>query len=179
MIQRKMFVKRREYERFIVLTNAFAELSANSDKIGEIKNISLNGLTICHRRTDKDTKSLWRRIRRAVKAISLKKYYKISIIMKDEDWQLEGIPCKTVTKFEVNRGSSESESAEYLCLQFGKLRHDQIFHLKNFIKNHTGDSLNDRRNGRERRRYNSPQYHKILKRGVDRREWWQDRRACV
>ena len=114
--------ERRQRKRFKAIDGAFAALVNHNSKLGQIKDISTDGLSFCyiddHAQTD-DAPEL-------------------KIILGNRGLYLDKVPFKKIFDFEiVNEYSFSSIKMRQIGLQFGVLTPEQQHRLNNFIQKHT------------------------------------------
>ena len=177
MTDRTRGIKRRKHKRFQVVVDAVAESESKGHKLGKVINISLNGFAVqSPNNPAKKKKPLLSFMKQTLRFFSFKDPLNLSIRTECENnCRLKELPCQIVADFKVPTNPTLSQC----CFNFGPLRHDQLFHLKSFIKDFTGEVMEDRRCGKDRRRYDSPQFHAYIQRNMDRRKWWKDRRQSI
>jgi hypothetical protein len=122
MISTKLRIERRQRKRFKAIEGAFAALVNHNSKLGQIKDISTDGLSFCyiddHAQTD-DAPEL-------------------KIILGNRGFYMDKVPYKKIADFEiVNEYSFSSIKMRQMGLQFGQLTPDQQNRLENFIQKHT------------------------------------------
>lgn len=114
--------ERRQQKRFKAAEGAFAALVDQESRLGQIKDISLDGLSF--RYIDSHEK--------LVNASELK------IILGNRGLYLDKVPFKVVSDFEIKSEFSFSRvNMRQIGLAFGKLTPGQRNQLDRFIKHHT------------------------------------------
>jgi hypothetical protein len=113
---------RRKQKRFKVMEGAFAALVNHNSKLGQIKDISISGLSFCyiddHNQGD-DTREL-------------------KIIIGDHGLYMDKVPYKKIADFEIKSEYSFSLiKMRRINLVFGELTREQQHRLDDFIQNHT------------------------------------------
>ncbi len=171
MAQSIKSTSRRKHERFELVFDVYTSCDLNKANRDKVINISMGGLKV-HYDQDKKTPWAWWLNRKRAVANLFSDFYDMSITVNGESSMLKKIPCKTVAELK-NYNAIYNRTGKQRCLKFGGLKYEQIFHLKNIINSHTGDPEKDRRQSAERRK---PGYLQLAG-GIERRQWWIDRRA--
>jgi hypothetical protein len=118
----KSRVERRQMKRFKVADGAFAALVNHGSKLGQIKDISAQGLSFRYMDSEESRAD----------ASELK------IILGSGGLCLDKVPFKKVADFEIkSEFSFSSIKMRQIGLQFGELTSEQQTRLENFIQNHT------------------------------------------
>ncbi len=119
-------VERREYERFKVRDGAIAIPASDLSKQGEIIDISKNGLAFSYKENGDLSKE----------------FAELAINMAGEVFNLEKIPCRTITDVKISDDSRlGSDLMRRRSVQFGELTPNQAEQLDFLIENHTiGDA---------------------------------------
>ncbi len=130
--------EKRKHKRFDVKDGAYSVLSYQPTVMGQIVNISLDGLAVTY------------------KGKRLKSSNEVDLFISDAGFYVEQIPVKTISdhKKEGNFFFS-SKTIWQRCLQFGDLTADQKAQLKEFLQHYT--SMIER-SGKDRRQSSEPQY---------------------
>jgi hypothetical protein len=114
--------ERRQQKRFKVQEGAFAALVDQESRLGQIKDISLHGLSF--RYIDSSEK--------------LENASELKIILGNQGLYLDKVPFKKICDFEIESEFSFSTvKMRQIGLQFGELTPGQRSRLDRFIKNHT------------------------------------------
>ena len=122
MLDRSVLDERRQQKRFKAQEGAFAALVAQESRLGQIKDISIRGLSF--RYIDGHE--------RLENADALK------IILGDEGLYLDNVPFKKISDFEIENEFSFSRiKMRQIGLEFGELTPGQRDRLNRFIKHHT------------------------------------------
>lgn len=120
-----MNTERRITERYQAVDGALAALSPESGRVGQIQNISLNGLA-------------FRYIAEHSSEADLDGTINLQIMFAGEGVWLEGIPAKWVADIDIPPDASFSSiPLRQTCLQFLSLTDAQKKRLKEFIRRHT------------------------------------------
>lgn len=118
----KKFSERRTYRRFKAQEGAFATLNNGSLKIGQIQNISKDGLAFKYFANGKQAEG------------SFKSY----IFLTYNDFFLQNLPFKIISDVHIDFKIPSSTLSKRQCGgQFGELTHSQMFQLDSFIKDYT------------------------------------------
>ena len=124
MIDRRMPDERRQQKRFKAQEGAFAALVAQQSRLGQIKDISIRGLSF--RYIDGNEK--------------LENANELKIILDDQGLYLDNVPFKKISDFEIKSEFSFSTvKMRQIGLKFGKLTPGQRDRLNRFIEHHTID----------------------------------------
>lgn len=122
MLDRSVLDERRQQKRFRVQEGAFAALVAQESRLGQIKDISIRGLSF--RYIDGHEK--------------LENADALKIILGDEGLYLDNVPFKKISDFEIENEFSFSRiKMRQIGLEFGELTPGQRDRLNRFIKHHT------------------------------------------
>ncbi|MGD9042277.1 MAG: PilZ domain-containing protein [Desulfobacterales bacterium] len=124
MLDRKLPDERRQQKRFKVQEGAFAALVAQESRLGQIKDISIRGLSF--RYIDSNEK--------------LENADELKIILGNEGLYLDNVPFKKISDIEIESEYSFSTvKMRQIGLEFGELTAAQQNRLNQFIENHTID----------------------------------------
>ena len=122
MLDRSVLDERRQQKRFKAQEGAFAALVAQESRLGQIKDISIRGLSF--RYIDSHEK--------------LENADALKIILGDEGLYLDNVPFKKISDFEIENEFSFSRiKMRQIGLEFGDLTPGQRDRLNRFIKHHT------------------------------------------
>ena len=122
MLDRSVLDERRQQKRFRAQEGAFAALVAQESRLGQIKDISIRGLSF--RYIDSHEK--------------LENADALKIILGDEGLYLDNVPFKKISDFEIENEFSFSRiKMRQIGLEFGDLTPGQRDRLNRFIKHHT------------------------------------------
>ena len=122
MLDRSVLDERRQQKRFKAQEGAFAALVAQESRLGQIKDISIRGLSF--RYIDGQEK--------------LENADALKIILGDEGLYLDNVPFKKISDFEIeNEFSFSSIKMRQIGLEFGELTAEQKMRLDRFIQYHT------------------------------------------
>jgi hypothetical protein len=121
MLDPRVLDERRQQKRFKAQEGAFAALVAQDSRLGQIKDISIRGLSF--RYIDGNEK---------LEANELK------IILGDQGLYLDNVPFKKISDFEIKSEFSFSTvKMRQIGLEFGELTAEQKIRLDQFIQYHT------------------------------------------
>jgi hypothetical protein len=124
MLDRSVLDERRQQKRFKAQEGAFAALVAQESRLGQIKDISIRGLSF--RYIDGHEK--------------LENADALKIILGDEGLYLDNVPFKKISDFEIENEFSFSRiKMRQIGLEFGELTAEQKMRLDRFIQYHTID----------------------------------------
>ena len=122
----KTLEERRQQKRFIAEEGAFAALVDQESRLGQIKDISLRGLSFRYIDTDEKPGD----------ADELK------IILGSRGLYLDNVPFKKISDFEIKNDYRFSTiKMRQIGLEFGELTPGQRNRLNQFIKYHTIDEV--------------------------------------
>lgn len=118
----KMSDERRQQKRFIAEEGAFAALVDQESRLGQIKDISVQGLSF--RYIDSHEK--------------LNNADELKIILGNQGLYLDRVPFVKISDFEIeSEFSFSSIKMRQIGLQFGELTTEQKMQLERFIQQHT------------------------------------------
>ena len=124
MLDPRVLDERRQQRRFKAQEGAFAALVAQDSRLGQIKDISIRGLSF--RDIDGHEK--------------LGNARELKIILGDQGLYLDNVPFKKISDFEIKSEFSFSTiKMRQIGLEFGELTTEQKMGLDRFIKYHTID----------------------------------------
>jgi hypothetical protein len=124
MLDRKVSDERRQQKRFKAQEGAFAALVAQESRLGQIKDISIGGLSF--RYIDSNEK--------------LENADELKIILGDQGLYLDHLPFKKISDIEIkSEFSFSSVKMRQIGLEFGELTPGQQDRLNRFIQHHTID----------------------------------------
>ena len=122
MTDTKMLDERRRQKRFIAEEGAFAALVDQESRLGQIKDISIRGLSF--RYIDNHEK--------------LNNAQELKIILGNQGLYLDRLPFVKISDFEIESEFSFSTiKMRQIGLQFGELTAEQKMQLERFIQQHT------------------------------------------
>ena len=122
MLDRKVLDERRQQKRFKAQEGAFAALVAQESRLGQIKDISIRGLSF--RYIDSNEK--------------LENADELKIILGNQGLYLDNVPFKKISDFEIeNEYNFSTVRMRQIGLEFGELTAEQKMRLDRFIQYHT------------------------------------------
>ena len=122
MLDRMVSDERRQQKRFKAQEGAFAALVAQDNRLGQIKDISIQGLSF--RYIDGNE--------------TLENANELKIILGDQGLYLDNLPFKKIADFEIRSEFSFSTvKMRQIGLEFGELTAEQKIRLDRFIQYHT------------------------------------------
>ena len=122
MLDRSVLDERRQQKRFRAQEGAFAALVAQESRLGQIKDISVRGLSF--RYIDSHEK--------------LDNADELKIILGNQGLYLDRVPFVKISDFEIESEYSFSTiKMRQIGLQFGELTAEQNMQLERFIQQHT------------------------------------------
>jgi hypothetical protein len=122
MLERKVLDERRQQKRFKAQEGAFAALVAQESRLGQIKDISIRGLSF--RYIDSNEK--------------LENADELKIILGNQGLYLDNVPFKKISDFEIESEYNFSTvRMRQIGLEFGELTAEQKMRLDRFIQYHT------------------------------------------
>ena len=143
MDHRKKIATRRNEMRFQVQKGALAVQNGQARLMGQILDISRNGLAFHYIDDGKKSNG---------------SYY-VDILLTKKGYYLKKIQSKIISDFEIiNKVPFSSITMRRRSVKFGELMGEQISQLEYFIQNHTIGEVKDRRCGVDSRQNNDPQY---------------------
>lgn len=121
MVNNKQMVERRRHKRFKVKEGASVVFRAHSIELGQIINVSRNGLAFRYVSSQQPSSGS----------------FELVILSGDGGFYLDEIPFKIVSDFEMNDDPLSFSTTRRCGVQFGKLGRKQVSRLEYFIQNHT------------------------------------------
>jgi hypothetical protein len=115
--------ERRRHKRFQVTTGSCAYCRSCPDKVGQIIDVSRRGLTLSYV-THKD---------------QLSSPLELDIVLPNGSVYLNKLPCRTISDFNTDDGTSIKFGTRRCGVEFGDLTDDQKFALNHFIQHYTED----------------------------------------
>lgn len=116
----KEVVEQRKHKRFHAKDGAFAVLGPRSSKIGQVMDISMDGLAFSYVAGEDEPNGS----------------YELGILLAEHSFHLSKMPFETIWDKEAEQLPSISLRIRRCGLQFGRLKHHQISQLKHFIENY-------------------------------------------
>ena len=118
----KKLVEQRKHKRFSVSNGAFVALRPDYLKVGQVKNIGMDGLAFTYLMDDGKPPD---------------QSLELDIFLADQTFWLEGVPFTIISDFYIDGIPFSSVKTRQMDVQFGGLTLDQKAHLEYFIQNHT------------------------------------------
>ncbi len=129
MVGRKRTIERRRNKRYKAVDGAYAAISPNSHKLGQIIDISMGGLSFKYIDTSRDDEESDGTPEEAV-FLSSMGYY------------VGDLPFKTVSDYEItNAPSFSSMKVRKRHVQFTDLSFKQLFDLDYYLRNNVSEQL--------------------------------------
>lgn len=129
MVGRKRTVERRKNKRYKAVEGAYAAISPNSHKLGQVIDISMGGLSFKYIDTssdDTDSESLSEE----------------SIFLSSMGYYVGDLPFKTIADYEVtNAPSFSSMKVRKRHVQFTDLSFKQLFDLDYYLRNNVSEQV--------------------------------------
>lgn len=129
MVGRKRTIERRRNKRYKAVEGAYAAISPNSHKLGQIIDISMGGLSFKYIDTSSETEDD-RTVREEALFLSSMGYY------------VGDLPFKTVSDYEVtNAPSFSSMKVRKRHVKFTDLTFKQLFDLDYYLRNNVSEQV--------------------------------------
>jgi hypothetical protein len=129
MVGRKRTVERRKNKRYKAVEGAYAAISPNSHKLGQVIDISMGGLSFKYIDTSSDEKD-GRRPQEETIFLSSMGYY------------VGDLPFKTIADYEItNAPSFSSMKVRKRHVQFTDLSFKQLFDLDYYLRNNVSEPV--------------------------------------
>ncbi len=129
MVGRKRTVERRRNKRYKAVEGAYAAISPNSHKLGQIIDLSMGGLSFKYIDTSNDERDSER--------IS-----EDAIFLSSMGYYVGDLPFKTVSDYEVtNAPSFSSMKVRKRHLKFTDLTFKQLFDLDYYLRNNVSEQV--------------------------------------
>jgi hypothetical protein len=130
MVGRKRTVERRKNKRYKAVEGAYAAVSPNSHKLGQIIDISMGGLAFKYIDTGNgETENESQR--------------EESIFLSSMGYYVGDLPFKTIADYELtNAPSFSSMKVRKRHVQFTDLSFKQLFDLDYYLRNNVSDQIN-------------------------------------
>jgi len=126
MTNNKEIVEQRRNERFRARNGAFVALRPHYTKLGQISDISMDGLSFHYMSREE---------------LPNASFDVLDILVTNDDFYLETVPFEIVSDFEITKVPLSAVAIKRCSVKFGVLTDDQKSRLKNFIHNHTMDTV--------------------------------------
>jgi hypothetical protein len=129
MVGRKRTVERRKNKRYKAVEGAYAAISPNSHKLGQIIDISMGGLAFKYIDTaNEDSESETQR--------------EESIFLSSMGYYVGDLPFKTISDYELtNAPSFSSMKIRKRHVRFTDLSFKQLFDLDYYLRNNVSDQM--------------------------------------
>ncbi len=125
---RKKTVERRKHQRYKAVEGAYAAISPNSHKLGQIIDVSMGGLAFKYIDTsDDDTEN--------------EQLPKETIFLSSMGYYVGDLPFKTISDYEVTNPSFSSMQVRKRHVQFADLSFKQLFDLDYYLKNNVSEQV--------------------------------------
>lgn len=129
MVGRKRTIERRRSKRFKAVEGAYAAISPNSNKLGQIIDISMGGL--CFKYIDTENES-------EIK----EKRNKESIFLSSMGYYVGDLPFQTICDYELtDTPSFSSMKVRKRHVKFTDLTFKQLFDLDYYLKNNVSEQI--------------------------------------
>jgi hypothetical protein len=144
-------IEQRKHKRFQVIDGSYAVLGYKPTMMGQIVNLSKDGLAVCYKNTDQH----------------INESFKLDILKTDSNFYIEQLHVKTISDIEISDDRAfGSQKIRRRGVQFEDLNAIQLFQLYYFLQNYTVD----RRGVKDRRQELDNSYSLPERRqGIDRR----------
>ena len=131
MVGRKRTIERRRNKRYKAVEGAYAAVSPNSHKLGQIIDLSMGGLAFKYIDTSsEETKD--------------EQSPEETIFLSSMGYYVGDLPFKTIADYEVtNAPSFSSMKIRKRHVQFADLSFKQLFDLDYYLKNNVGEQMDD------------------------------------
>ncbi|MFH2058619.1 MAG: PilZ domain-containing protein [Pseudomonadota bacterium] len=129
MVGRKRTVERRKHKRYKAVEGAYAAVSPNSHKLGQIIDISMSGLAFKYIDTSNDNPTE-------------DNMPEETIFLSSMGYYVGDLPFKTISDYEVtNAPSFSSMRVRKRHVQFTDLSFKQLFDLDYYLRNNVSEPL--------------------------------------
>lgn len=129
MVGRKRTVERRKNKRYKAVEGAYAAISPNSHKLGQVIDISMGGLSFKYIDTSSDD-------------IQEDSISKETIFLSSMGYYVGDLPFKTIADYEVtNAPSFSSMKVRKRHVQFTDLSFKQLFDLDYYLRNNVSEQV--------------------------------------
>lgn len=129
MVGRKRTIERRKNKRYKAVEGAYAAISPNSKKIGQIINISMGGLCFKYINIENDSEEPVNRNQE-------------SIFLSSMGYYVGDLPFQTIADYEItDTPSFSSMKVRKRHVKFTDLSFKQLFDLDNYLKNNVSEQL--------------------------------------
>jgi hypothetical protein len=129
MVGRKRTIERRKHKRYKAVEGAYAAISPNSHKLGQVIDISMGGLSFKYIDTTSDD-------------IEFEQSSEESIFLSSMGYYVGDLPFKTISDYEItNAPSFSSMKIRKRHVQFTDLSFKQLFDLDYYLRNNVSDQV--------------------------------------
>ncbi len=129
MVGRKRTVERRKNKRYKAVEGAYAAISPNSHKLGQVIDISMGGLSFKYIDTSNDDSDN-------------KRVLEESIFLSSMGYYVGDLPFKTISDYEItNAPSFSSMKVRKRHVQFSDLSFKQLFDLDYYLRNNVSEAV--------------------------------------
>ncbi|MBA3009709.1 MAG: PilZ domain-containing protein [Proteobacteria bacterium] len=129
MVGRKRTVERRRNKRYKAVDGAYAAISPNSHKLGQILDISMGGLSFKYIDTSSDEKES-------------EKSPENAVFLSSMGYYVGDLPFKTISDYEItNAPSFSSMKVRKRHVQFTDLSFKQLFDLDYYLRNNVSEQI--------------------------------------
>ncbi len=131
MVGRKRTIERRKNRRYKAVEGAYAAVSPNSHKLGQIIDLSMGGLAFKYIDTSSED-------------LKDETNPEETIFLSSMGYYVGDLPFKTIADYEVtNAPSFSSMKIRKRHVQFTDLSFKQLFDLDYYLKNNVGEQMDD------------------------------------
>jgi len=129
MVGRKRTIERRKHKRYKALEGAYAAISPNSHKLGQVIDISMGGLSFKYIDTTSDD-------------TDFEQPPEESIFLSSMGYYVGDLPFKTISDYEItNAPSFSSMKIRKRHVQFTDLSFKQLFDLDYYLRNNVSEQF--------------------------------------
>ena len=129
MVGRKRTVERRKHKRYKAVEGAYAAISPNSHKLGQVIDISMGGLSFKYIDTTSDD-------------VDFEQPPEETIFLSSMGYYVGDLPFKTISDYEItNAPSFSSMKIRKRHVQFADLSFKQLFDLDYYLRNNVSEQF--------------------------------------
>ncbi len=129
MVGRKRTIERRKNKRYKAVEGAYAAISPNSHKLGQVIDISMGGLSFKYIDTNSDD-------------VEFEQSPEESIFLSSMGYYVGDLPFKTISDYEItNAPSFSSMKIRKRHVQFTDLSFKQLFDLDYYLRNNVSEQV--------------------------------------
>lgn len=129
MVGRKRTIERRKHKRYKAVEGAYAAISPNSHKLGQVIDISMGGLSFKYIDTTSDD-------------TDFEQPSEESIFLSSMGYYVGDLPFKTISDYEItNAPSFSSMKIRKRHVQFTDLSFKQLFDLDYYLRNNVSEQV--------------------------------------